>query len=177
MNLHRFYESRLSKSEDPKTFVTRIRGLLRGGMPDVPVELRERMLMEHLTRALPSDWQLKLPVSDARTVEAYIRRMERIGAANSFEGDSNGTCEKCSASQVSHELRRLQGVCFKCGKRGHVAADCSDPDRQVSQGRIRYSVSRVVKLANGHLAARCPQRQRTEKSRIPRVQFGDDAPS
>ena len=52
-NLHRFYEARLLKSEDPRIFVTRIRGLLSCGMPDMPAESRERLLIEQLSRAVP----------------------------------------------------------------------------------------------------------------------------
>ncbi|XP_043244134.1 uncharacterized protein LOC122392865 [Amphibalanus amphitrite] len=174
VSLHRFYEAKMKKTDEPRTFVTQLRSLLKGGMPDIPDDSRERMIMEHLPRAVPSEWQLKLLDSDATTVEAYVRRLERLKTSEQLarEMQEEQTRSAVPVRSVAEPRRSNSrgGLCFRCGRRGHFAAACRGPplSAPVSESRQGAGPSEPRQGAgsascffcgqSGHLVANCPQK-------------------
>ena len=110
-------------------------------MSDVPDDSRERMIMEHLPRAVPSDWQLKLLDSDASTVEAYVRRLERLQTSEQLQREmqEERTRSAVPVRSVGEPGRNQgqRGLCFRCGRRGHFAAACRGPPLSASASESR----------------------------------------
>ena len=51
--LHQFYEAKMSTSDEPRTFVNKLKSLVKMAMPDLGQEGQDQLVMEQIPRAVP----------------------------------------------------------------------------------------------------------------------------
>ena len=123
--LHQFYEAKMLASDEPRTFVNKLKSLVKMAMPDLGPEGQDQLVMEQIPRAVPSKWQLRLLDCDANTVETVVRRLERIQTTENLQRELvQGSAEPVPVRTLSAHRGPDRRTCFRCGRQGHLAARC-----------------------------------------------------
>ena len=148
--LHQFYELKMSVSDEPRVFVGRLQALARAAMPDLGMEAQEQLVAEQITRAVPTQWRLRVLDSEATNTEALIRRLERIKTTEELQKGMVTT--NMQVRTVSERRGPDRRACFKCGRQGHLAAAC-----QTGSARDREAGLTCFRCGGrGHIQRQCP---------------------
>ena len=140
----------MSVSDEPRVFVGRLQALARAAMPDLGMEAQEQLVAEQITRAVPTQWRLRVLDSEATNTEALIRRLERIKTTEELQKEMATT--NMQVRTVSERRGPDRRACFKCGRQGHIAAACqtgSAHDREAGLTCFRCG-------GRGHIQRQCP---------------------
>ena len=169
--LHDFYEVKMKETDEPREVANMLRTLLAAAMPDLLPEAKEQMVAEQLPRVTPERWRLRVLDSEATTVEALIRKIERIKTTEQLKNDM---------APSAPPSRRVQ--CFICQREGHKAAQCRNrqerrtftPTEAAAAAPARSAsgpvpTPAVVRCYNcggqGHMARACPSPRRSREVR------------
>ena len=192
VKLHLFYEARLVEHDEPRKFVQDLRQLLKAGMPDLNAEAQEEMIMEQLPRAVPSKWQVKLLDSDATTVEALVRRLERLKTVEHLHQEMSKAKKSSDHYAEVRHVTRFPRLCFQCGQPGHLQAQCSKqtpklktrapPEAAGARGPVPVPAPatpapvpahagpatplRCYNCGEGHISRSCPSPRRRDVRRL-----------
>ena len=146
----------MSASDEPRTFVVKLQTLAWAAMPDLGHEALEQLVAEQITRAVPSEWRLRILDAEVTTTEGLIRRIERIKTTEALQKEMVGQNQQevpvrsLSTNKVGPEKRS----CFKCGRRGHLAAACRLTSGQNSTEPTCFRCG-----GRGHIQRQCPSPQ------------------
>ena len=170
--LHRLYEERLKPGDDPRRFVLHMQQLLRGGMPNLSKEAQDNLLLEQIPRVVPSKWTMKILDTDATSVEAVIRKLERLVTLEQLKKELDASAP---------EVVRCTRVCYRCGQTGHIQRFCTlSQPRSTGQAReqpgessrrapVRKEVQQPSQVRQGPLQS---QVQQSGKPRVRCFQCG-----
>ena len=149
--LHEFHEVKMTEDDEPRGVASKLRTLTAAAMPDLSQEAKEQMVSEQLPRLVPSKWRLRVLDSEATTVEALVRRIERIKTTEQLKSNLG------SDRSVERPVRLVK--CFVCCKVEHKAAQCpskSQCDSRKHSGAGRPEIVCFQCGGKGHMKYQCP---------------------
>lgn len=129
--------------------------------PGINHQMQETMTLQALSRAFDPDLQIHLLSRNVRTVQeavSAIESYEAIMKKNSAKDKKNSSSDSVRVYALGNENSKNTDfesfTCFKCGKKGHIARDCSAGTRH--DNIICYKCGK-----QGHVVKDCPQRKKT----------------
>ena len=162
----KFQSARMRRGQDPDTFINYLERL-RNKIEELDHEVDDDHFIRHILNRLTDDYETLRTIyrrdqSSGKVVSlaglqldlaVRFKELRRSGKGRKFGEEERALVAQFQSSKPPKKK------CYKCGKFGHLAKNCTAPESDKPRAIVCYNCG-----VEGHKANKCPKRRHQEKA-------------